>query len=116
MPTTEIEKPVFKHVEHTLASHRQAIDAATLKAAEVANVFTWHYGTVTSLGYFSTAGGREVAIAWDEGGASRKQGDLPDTQWEIFKLAFAGSGRVSVISDKPASDWKFDYRFLEAQK
>ena len=76
----------------------------------------WHYGQVKGLGYFSTAGGREVVIMWDEGGSSRKQGGISDEQWEIFKMAFEGTGRIAVLSDKADYAWKFDYRFLEAQR
>ena len=106
----------LKKDQLTVSTHRFDLDEATLKLAGVLGVFTWHYGTVTGLGFFSTAGGREVVILWDEGGASRKQGGISDLEWEIFKLAFAGTGRIAVLSDKAAPDWKFDYRFLEAQR
>ncbi len=81
-----------------------------------AAAWQWHYGKVTGLGSFSTAGGKEVVILWDEGGSSRMQGGIADSEWEIFKMAFAGSGRIAVMSDKSNQDWKFDYRFLEAQR
>ena len=81
------------------------LDAATL-----------HYGKITGIGDFSQAGGREVVIVWDQGGASRKQGGISDAEWEIFKLAFSGSsGRIAVLSDF-VTGWQFDYRFLEAQR
>ena len=44
------------------------------------------------------------------------QGGTSEEQWEIFKRAFAGPGRICVISDKADPDWRFDYRFLEAKK
>jgi hypothetical protein len=110
-------KPVgLKEDQLTLSTHRFDIDEATLKLAGLLEVFTWHYGTVTGLGFFSTAGGREVVILWDEGGASRKQGGISDQEWEIFKLAFEGTGRIAVLSNQASPDWKFDYRFLEAQR
>ncbi len=76
--------------------------------------FEWHFGRVTRLGNFELAGGREVVIAWDEGGVSSQQGDLTDGQWEVFKLAFSTAGRVAVLSDEPGDGWMYDYRFLEA--
>lgn len=100
----------------TLAAHPRAIDRATLKLSAFGLAWSWHYGAVTGLGYFSTAGGRKVIICWDEGGCSRKQGGIPDQEWEIFKLAFRGSGKIGIMSDMAAPNWKFDYRFLEAKK
>ncbi|MFN7961181.1 MAG: hypothetical protein U0002_07905 [Thermoanaerobaculia bacterium] len=109
-------KPALQEGIRVLADSLQSINAATLKAADLSQAFTWHYGKVTGLGFFSTAGGREVVILWDEGGYSRMQGGISDQDWEIFRLAFQGTGRIAVLSDKPAPDWKFDYRFLEAQR
>lgn len=106
----------LKKNQQTLSAHRFDIDAATLKVAGLASAFGWHYGAVTGLGFFSPSGGREVVILWDEGGSSRKQGGISDQEWEIFKLAFENTGRIAVLSDKPSPDWKFDYRFLEAQQ
>jgi len=106
----------LKKSQLTLSAHRFDIDAATLKLARVVGIFAWHYGAVTGLGSFSTAGGREVVIVWDEGGVSRKQSGISDQEWEVFKLAFENTGRIAVLSDKPSPDWKFDYRFLEAQR
>lgn len=60
-------------------------------------------------------GGREVVVQWDQGGGWRKQGAITDAEWEVFKLAIAGTGRVAVLSDLVAG-WQFDYRFLEAQR
>ncbi len=72
----------------------------------------FHTGKIMSMGFFA-AGGKEVVILWDETGRStRKQGGISDPEWEIFKLAFAGSGKISIMSDK--ADWGIDYRFLEA--
>lgn len=106
----------LKKNQQTLSRHLSDIDQFTLESVGAAAAFAWHYGTVSGLGFFSTAGGREVVIVWDEGGASRQQGSISDQDWEIFKLAFAGRGRISVLSDKAGQDWKFDYRFLEAQR
>lgn len=73
----------------------------------------FHTGKIMSMGFFATAGGKEVVILWNETGRStRKQGGISDPEWEIFKLAFAGSGKISIMSDR--ADWGFDYRFLEA--
>jgi len=92
------------------------LDAATLQAAGLPGTYAWHYGKITGIGDFSQAGGREVVIVWDQGGASRKQGGISDAEWEIFKLAFSGSsGRIAVLSDF-VTGWQFDYRFLEAQR
>ncbi len=116
------QKSSAKETQNTVASQLRVVapqlaelDVATLKAAGLTGTFLWHYGKVTSLGNFSQAGGNEVVIAWDEGGASRMQGGITDPQWEIFKLAFCGTGRVAVLSDSPY-DWRFDYRFLEARR
>ena len=98
-----------------LSNSLHRLNSATLKAASLVSPWTWHYGTVNGLGFFA-AGGHEVVILWDEGGASRKQGGIPDEQWEIFRVAFEGSGRIAVLSDKQGTDWKFDYRFLEARR
>jgi hypothetical protein len=118
MTTLEKEPMLALKEQHkVVAAQHTEIDNATLKAAGLTGIYKWHYGTVNGLGDFSQAGGHEVVILWDEGGASRMQGGLTDQEWEIFKLAFAGTGRISVLSDKPTDpDWKFDYRFLEAHK
>lgn len=99
-----------------LAGSLHEISSETLKVPHLGAAWTFHYGSVSGLGYFETAGGREVVIQWDEGGASRKQGGISDAQWEIFRIAFDNGGRVAVLSDKSGTDWKFDYRFLEAQR
>lgn len=103
-----------KKAQSTLSAKPENINSAMLQLREFRVGWIWHYGRVAGLGYFSTAGGCEVVIVWDEGGSSRQQGGITDQQWEIFKLAFAGSGRIAIMSDN--ADWKFDYRFLEAQK
>ena len=106
------EKISAKRIE-TMFEKPEQVDVDTL-AAE--GQLKWYYGTISSIGYFtpSGAGGREIAIQWDAGYSTRKQGGISDQQWEIFKLAFAGSGRIIVISDK--SNWYYDYRYLEAKK
>jgi len=98
-----------------VAPQLSQLNAATLQASGMPATFQWHYGTIVGLGYFTTAGGREVVIVWDQGGASRQQGNISDAQWEIFKAAFAGTGRIALLSDF-VSNWQFDLRFLEAQR
>jgi hypothetical protein len=83
--------------------------------AEQAGInFEWHFGRVTSLGVYEITNSRTVTILWEEGGVSAQQGDLTDEQWEIFKLAFLGSGRIAILSDQEEKNWMYDYRFLEA--
>jgi hypothetical protein len=98
-----------------VAPQLSELNAATLQANGLAGIFAWHYGMITGIGDFSQAGGREVVIVWDQGGASRKQGGISDAEWDIFKLAFSGTGRIAVLSDF-GTNWQFDYRFLEAQR
>jgi|SRR5271169_34839 len=100
---------------NVVAPQLSELNAATQQAAGLPGTYTWHYGTIVGVGDFSPAGGREVVIQWDEGGASRKQGGISDAQWQVFKLTFAGSGRLAVLSDY-VTNWQFDYRFLEAQR
>lgn len=112
---------IYQHVDagmQAVGVNRREIDAAAAVAAAAGrdSAFTWHYGSVTGLGFFVSASGREVVILWDEGGASRAQGLATESQWEIFKLAYENGGRIAVLSDKLGQDWKFDYRFLEAQR
>lgn len=100
-----------------IGGSRFEIDAAATRVVtRDSGEFRWHYGAVTGLGFFSSASGREVVIVWDEGGASRAQSGISDSQWEIFKLAFERGFRIAILSDKPDPDWKFDYRYLESQK
>lgn len=89
----------------------EALDTA--QAERAGTEFQWHFGRVTRLGTFEVVG-REVTIVWEEGGVTSQQGDLTDAQWEIFKLAFATTGRIAVLSDKIEESWMYDYRFLEA--
>lgn len=84
------------------------------QAEQAGSEFEWHFGRVTRLGNFEVAGGREVTIMWEEGGLTSQQGDITEEQWEIFKLAFLTSGRISILSDEPGTGWMYDYRFLEA--
>ena len=100
---------------NSVAPQISELNAATLQANSLPGIYVWHYGTVLGIGDFSQAGGREIVIQWDQGGASRKQGGITDAEWEVFKLAFAGTGRVAVLSDF-VTGWQFDYRFLEAQR
>jgi hypothetical protein len=84
------------------------------RAAQAGADFDWHFGRVTSLGVYEIANSRTVTILWEEGGVSNQQGEITDEQWEIFKLAFVSTGRIAILSDQPAKDWMYDYRFLEA--
>ena len=90
----------------------EGLEAAQATAAGAE--FTWHFGRVTGLGSHEVAGGRGVTIVWEEGGASSHVGEITDSQWEVFKLAFTTAGRVAVLSDEAGDDWMYDYRFLEA--
>ncbi len=110
------QKAAWKAAAKVVAADHAKLQKATLDAAGLRAPWRWHRGNVTALGFFSTAGGREVVIQWNEGGTSRRQGGITDKQWEIFRLAYEGSGKISVLSDKPGSAWKFDYRFLEAPR
>ena len=76
--------------------------------------FQWHFGKVNSLGYYEVAGGRSVTINWEGGGITSQQGNITDDQWEIFKLAFATTGRIAILSELPVEEACYDYRFLEA--
>lgn len=90
----------------------EALDAA--QATQAGAKFEWHFGRVTRLGSFEIAGGREVTIVWEEGGATSQVGNITDEQWEIFKLAFSTTGQIAVLSDQQSDGWMYDYRFLEA--
>ncbi|HZS05103.1 MAG TPA: hypothetical protein VFD58_09735 [Blastocatellia bacterium] len=97
---------------HVRGASPDAVEQA--QAKEAGAKFDWHYGRITRLGHFEIAGGREVAIVWEEGGATSQQGNITEEQWEIFKLAFLTSGRIAVLSDESGEGWMYDYRFLEA--
>jgi hypothetical protein len=84
------------------------------QAEQVGSDFTWHFGRVTNLGFVEITKSKTVTILWEEGGISSQQGDISDAQWEIFRLAFVGSGRVAILSDQDEKYWMYDYRFLEA--
>ena len=96
-------------------THESSVDELKASQAKQAGSdFVWHFGRITRMGNFELAGGREVTIMWEEGGLTSQQGDINDSQWEIFKLAFLTSGRISILSDAEGNDWMYDYRFLEA--
>ena len=96
-------------------THESSVDELKASQAKQAGSdFVWHFGRITRMGNFEIAGGREVTIMWEEGGLTSQQGDINDSQWEIFKLAFLTSGRISILSDAEGNDWMYDYRFLEA--
>ncbi|MGB5632355.1 MAG: hypothetical protein WBM44_24165 [Waterburya sp.] len=103
-----------QEAERTSESSADKLKAA--QAKEAGSDFEWHFGRVTRLGNFEIAGGREVTIMWEEGGLTSQQGNITDGQWEIFKLAFMTTGRISVLSDEKGNSWMYDYRFLEAVK
>lgn len=94
---------------------RAGLDELELAQAEqVGSDFAWHFGRVTNLGFVEITNSKTVTILWEEGGISSQQGDISDEQWEIFRLAFVGSGRVAILSDQDETHWMYDYRFLEA--
>lgn len=99
------------------SSHIREISAEAVGAAQAkqaGNAFNWHYGRLTRMGHFGAGGGREVVIAWEEGGFTSQQGEISDEEWEIFKLAFLSTGRLAILSDAVDDGWMYDYRFLEA--
>jgi hypothetical protein len=89
----------------------EALEAA--QAEQAGASFEWHLGRVTRMGAYES-GGRSVTIVWEEGGVTCQQGSLSDEQWDVFRLAFATTGRVAVLSDREGDGWMYDYRFLEA--
>ena len=107
-----------KQTSSTKTGHRmhrpgaEALEAA--QATQAGTKFEWHFGRVTRLGHFAVAGGRAVTIAWEEGGVTSQQGNIPDVQWEIFTLAFSATGQIAVLSDQAGEGWMYDYRFVEA--
>src|SRR5512134_1555131 len=90
-----------------------AEEIAAAQAQQAGSDFQWHFGRVTRLGSYEVAN-YTVTILWEEGGISSQQGDITAEQWEIFRLAFVGSGRVAILSDQDETHWMYDYRFLEA--
>ena len=94
-------------------TNAQALDVAQAEQAGAA--FQWHFGRITRLGSFEVASAsvREVTILWEEGGITSQEGSITDAQWEIFKMAFVGSGRIAILSDQEEKRWMYDYRFLE---
>ena len=113
-----MKKSTSKSKARESSSHQQqsvgTSGVGAAQAQEAGTKFEWHFGWVSSLGYFEIPGGRAVTIVWDQGGVSSQQGNITDEQWEIFKLAFNCNGRISVLSDEPNGAWMYDYRFLEA--
>ena len=87
------------------------LEAAQAKGA--GEDFQWHFGRITRIGHYSIANRKEVTIVWEEGGVT-SHNEISDDQWEIFKLAFLGTGRIAILSDEPDERWMYDYRFLEA--
>src|SRR5919206_991937 len=88
-----------------------ALEAAQAKGAGVD--FQWHFGRITRIGHYEVGGRKEVTIVWEEGGVT-SHNDISDDQWEIFKLAFLGTGRIAILSDEGNERWMYDHRFLEA--
>lgn len=113
-----MKKSASKSKKGAVALHQQQSSGTSgvgaAQAQEAGTKFEWHFGRVSSLGYFDIAGGRTVTIVWDQGGVSSQQGSITDEQWEIFKLAFHTNGRISVLSDEQGDGWMYDYRILEA--
>lgn len=99
----------------------QRADSDGMESAQAERVgedFRWHYGRVTRLGSFDVISDandrRSVTILWESGGLSCKYGHISDDQWEILKMAFMGTGMITVLSDQTGEDWMYDLRFLEA--
>ena len=65
MPSKK-DKKSTKSASQFRAVSSEAIGVA--QAKEAGSDHTWHYGRVTRIGHFEMAGGREVVIAWEEGG------------------------------------------------
>jgi hypothetical protein len=106
------QKSVAKAGQRMRSPGAEALGAA--QAQQAGTKYEWHFGRVTRLGNFEIAGGREVTIIWEEGGATSQHGSITDEQWEIFKLAFLTTGQIAVLSDQEGEGWMYDYRFLEA--
>jgi hypothetical protein len=92
------------------------LGAAALETLRLPKGAARHEGTVRELGRYDWATpGRYVVIDWDEVGVVDLHGGITDEQWEVFKLAFSGSGRVAILSDKEdAMQWVVDFRILGA--
>lgn len=90
----------------------------TAQAERIGTDFRWHHGRITRLGTYSILSSAEnrrtVTILWEEGGLSSQHGEIDDEQWEILKMAFMGTGMITVLSDQSGEDWMYDIRFLEA--
>jgi hypothetical protein len=106
------QKSTTKIGPRTRSAGAEALEVA--QAQQAGTKYEWHFGRVTRLGNFEIAGGREVTIVWEEGGATSQHGNITDGQWEIFKLAFMTTGQIAVLSDQEMEGWMYDYRFLEA--
>jgi hypothetical protein len=106
------QKTVAKAGRRMHSPGAEALEAA--QAQQAGTKYEWHFGRVTRLGNFEIAGGREVTIAWEEGGVTAQHGSITDAQWEVFTLAFKTTGQIAVLSDQEGDGWMYDYRFLEA--
>jgi hypothetical protein len=106
------KKSVEKAKQQIHESGEKALEVAQEKNA--GSGFVWHFGRVHSLGFYEVAKGRSVTISWEGGGITAQQGNISDEQWEIFRLAFTTTGRISILSDLPKEEAYYDYRFLEA--
>ena len=105
--------PKSKSSESDRKTYRGA-DALEAAQAEGAGAdFQWHFGRITRIGHYEVGGLKEVTIVWEEGGVTSHH-DVSDEQWEIFKLAFLGTGRIAILSDETGETWMYDHRFLEA--
>ncbi len=105
----------------TIASRIQRPDTNAMETAQAERVgtdFKWHHGRINRLGTYailsSLENRRTVTVLWEEGGLSSVHGDIGDEQWEILKMAFMGTGMITVLSDQEGDDWMYDFRFLEA--
>jgi hypothetical protein len=105
--------PKSKSSESDQKTYRGADALETAQAERAGADFQWHFGRITRIGHYEVGGLKEVTIVWEEGGVTSHH-DVSDEQWEIFKLAFLGTGRVAILSDEAGETWMYDHRFLEA--
>jgi hypothetical protein len=63
---------------------------------------------------------RSASIRWDDDGNGRTYQNIvfkiSDQQWEILKIAFAGSGRIIIFSRKEGLEWASDLSTIRAVK
>jgi hypothetical protein len=82
-----------------------------------------YYGRVIGLGLANDQSDlpkRSVLIVWDKVDGTinknRVTGNISDEQWEILKIAYAGSGRIITISNKQNGEWQTDLSLISTSK